>query len=135
MFNENGRSESSQLTNRPFLKVLYPTSRSPLTITRPPRPCNLMPYEGQRCARCSTYTLVPIVDLNRDSCKRRPRRRRVGKDSYAHVRVSGQWVIKLLQHNKLSNVGASPEYASALQDPLHTWQSNFLMVCTICIGV
>jgi len=36
----------------------------------------------QRCAVCRSHTPVPIVDLNRDSCKRRPRRRRVGGTSW-----------------------------------------------------
>lgn len=69
----------SSMFNRPFLRVLYPTSGSPLTITQPPWPCNLMPYEGLHCARCSYYTLMPIVD---DTCKRRPLRRRVGGTSW-----------------------------------------------------
>lgn len=71
--------------DRPFLRVLYPTSGSPLTITQPPWACNLMPYQGLRWARCSYYTLVPIVD---DTCKRRPVRRRVCDTSWRKTPMS-----------------------------------------------
>lgn len=62
------------------------------------------------------------------------------KDSYAHVRVSGQWVIKALQHNKLSNIGPSPRVreCTVLGPTRRIWRDNpgksRHMVCAIYIG-
>lgn len=80
-----GRAIGIQTISGSFLRVLYPTFGSPLTITQPPWACNLMPYQGLRWARCSYYTLVPIVD---DTCKRRPIRRRVCGTSWRKTPMS-----------------------------------------------
>ncbi|KAG1875047.1 hypothetical protein C8R48DRAFT_669394 [Suillus tomentosus] len=89
---------------KPFLRVLLPDFWITFYYYYP---CTMaVQFDALLRQRCALTSIVTHAsgDLDDDAWVVH----RGEKDSYAHVRVSGQWVIKALQHNKLSNIGPSP---------------------------